>query len=460
MKSKADSPGDSLDKILLELKKGKLPPCILIHGEDDFLVANALNKVIDALIPPADRDLNLFTLDGDEIDAGSLSETLLTSPLFPGRKVVAVRRASFFHSRQTAADIVQKVRGNLEKDPLRAGRDFMTFLAVAGWDLEDLRDDGWKKISDEEWSRLVEGEPGRQREEWLPKMIGFCVERGLQGKKAIDEGDRLVETLVSGLPEGHVLVLTAAAIDKRKRLYKTIAELGKIIAFAQVKGDLRQRTQLMTASRGILSAAGKSLTDRAWAVLGEKTGYDLRNSLSALEKLIIHAGERPVINEKDVLALIGKTKEDTVFNLTAALTEKNIALCLTILDELMIRGTPPLMILAMLTRELRLLLQAKALLMTGALDGYDAKMDFNAFQAKVYPRVKDLSTPQGDRGQALDLAGLHPYVVYLVLKNAGRFSYAALVNHLERLAAMDWQLKSTGRNPRWLLERFILQLAS
>ena len=318
MKSKAESTGDSLEKILPELKKGQIPPCILIHGEDDFLVTDALNKVIDALVPPADRDLNLFTLDGEDIDAGSLCETLLTSPLFPGRKVVAVRRAPFFHSRQTAADIIQKVRGNIEKDPLRAGRDFMTFLAVAGWDLEDLRDEGWKRINDEEWSRLVEGESGRQREEWLPKIIGICAERSLKGKKSIDEGDQLVEALVSGLPEGHVLVLTASAVDKRKRLYKTIAELGKIIIFAQVKGDQRQRTQLMNASRDILAAAGKSLTDRAWAVLGEKTGYDLRNSLGALEKLITHAGERPVINEKDVLALIGKTKEDTVFNLTAA----------------------------------------------------------------------------------------------------------------------------------------------
>ena len=126
----------------------------------------------------------------------------------------------------------------------------------------------------------------------------------------------------------------------------------------------------------------------------------------------------------------------------------------------MVRGTPPLMILAMLTRELRLLLQAKALMMTGALSGFDARTDYNIFQARVYPQVKNLGTPQGDRGQALDLAGLHPYVTYLVFKNSARFSYAALVTHLDRLAEIDWQMKSTGRNPRWLLERVILQLTS
>lgn len=458
MKPKAENPGDSLEKTLLELKKGRLCPCILIHGEDDFSVTDALHKVIEALIPVADRDLNLFMLDGDEIDAGSLCETLLTSPLFPGRKVVVVRQAPFFHSRQTAADIIQKVRGHLEKDPLRAGRDFMTFLAVAGWALEDLRDDGWRKIPDDEWFRLVEGEPGQQREQWLPKVIGLCVERGLTGKKSVDEGERLVETLVSGLPEGHVLILTAAAVDKRKRLYKAISDIGKIITFAQVKGDIRQRAQLMAASQSLLSAAGKSLTDRAWTVLGEKTGFDLRNSLSALEKLIVHAGDRSVIDDKDVVALIGKTKEDTVFNLTAALAEKNVAASLKILDELMVRGTQPLMILAMLIRELRLLLQAKAFLMTETLGEYDVKMDYNAFQARIYPRLKDLGTRPGGGGQALDLAAQHPYGVFLVFKNAARFSYAALVGHLERLAAADLQMKTTGRNPRWLLERFILSL--
>jgi len=412
------------------------------------------------MMPAADRDLNLFSLNGEDVDADSLCETLITSPLLPGRKLVVVRRAPFFHSKQTSADIIQKVREYLDSDPLRAGREFMTFLAVAGWNLDDLKDDGWKKISDEEWFSVVDGEAGHQREQWLPKVVGFSVQHGLQARRAVDDADQLMKTLASGLPEGHFLILTASAVDKRKRLYKTISEIGKIITFPQIKGDIRQKAQLMAATKGLLSAGGKSLTDGAWTLLGKKTGFDLQNAAGALEKLIVHAGDRAVIDEKDVAGLIGKTKEDTVFNLTAALAEKNVALSLTVLGDLMVHGIQPLMILAMLTRELRFLMQGRILLTHGPLGGFDAKMDYNAFQGRVYPKIKAMATSSADGDRVIELAGQHPYVIYNTLRNADRFSYEALLGCLEMLAHADLQMKTTARNPRLLLEHFILKACS
>ena len=459
MNPKAESSGESLERVIRELEAGKRYPCYLVYGDDDFLLQGALNQIVALLLPARDRDLNLVAIDGDEVDTDRLCETLLTSPMFPGQKVVVVRRAPFFHSRQTGAAVMQKVRENLNADLMRAGRDFMTFLAIAGWSLDDLKDDGWKKIADEEWLSVAGGDAGHGREEWLPKLIGFCVGQGLGVRKAIDDADMLMKTLGSGLPAGHFLVLTATAIDKRKRLFKTIAELGRIITFPQAKGDARQKAQLMSAAREILAASGKSLTDDAWSLLGKKTGFNLRQATNALEKLILHAGERRVIAGEDVAALIGKTREDSVFQLTAALAEKNMALGLAILDELMVRGTPPLMILAMLARELRFLLQAKILLLYGPLGGFDAKMDFSAFQGRMYPRLKTLSASSGSGQRGIELAGQHPYVIFQTLKNVGRFSYGLLVGCLESLAEADLQMKSTGKNPRLLLERFILKIA-
>ena len=462
MSAKAEGSGESLEQVIRDLQKGKLYPCYLLYGEDEFLIKEALRHFVDILIPAGDRDFNFFSLDGEEIDTDSLCETLQTSPLLPGRKVVVVHRAPFFLSRQTAADIIQKVREHLDTDPLRAGRDFLTFLTVAGWNLDDFKEDGWKKITDDEWFALVDGEAGHQREQWLPKVVAYCVQQGLKVRKAVDEADQLMQTLVSGLPEGHCLVLTAAAVDKRKRLFKTISDLGRIIYFPQTKGETRQKAQLLTASKTILSSCGKFLTDGAWALLGEKTGYDLQNSMSALEKLILHAGDRKVINEQDVADLIGKTKEDTVFNLTAAMAEKNATLCLSVLNELIVKGIQPLVILAMLTREVRFLLQAKILFLHAPLHGFDARMDYNAFQGRIYPKIKTMAASSGDkdRVQIVELAGSHPYVIFNTLKNAGRFSYEALLECLDRLAESDLQIKTSAKNPRLLLERFLLAACS
>jgi len=369
MKGKPKAAGDELQRALQDLARGSLSPCYLIFGADEFLVRDAQEQLVAALLPPADRDLNLFTLDGDEVDnPDSLCETLLTSPLLPGRKVVLVRGATFFHSRQTAADLVRRVRDHLEGNPLRAGRDFITFLAVAGWKLDDLRDDGWKRISDDTWNDLVEGDAGQDRSIWLPRVVALCIEKGLNRKEAAGgDGEQLIRTLSGGLPEGHCLIVTAAGVDKRKRLFKAISDVGVVIAFPDAKPQGRERQPLVAASRSLLAASGKSLTEEAWTLLGEKTGFDIRNGMAALEKLIVYAGPRTEIDEGDVAALVGKTREDTVFNLTNALAEKDLPACLAILDELLVRGTPPIMILAMIAREIRLLLQARLLILQGTL---------------------------------------------------------------------------------------------
>ena len=460
MTFKPESPGDSFDKAIRELEQGKVCPCYLIFGEDEFLIRDATNRLVNLLIPAQDRDLNLLVMDGEEADTANLCETLMTSPLLPGRKVVVVRRAPFFLSRQTAVDIIQKVRERLDTDPGGAGRDFMTFLAVAGWDLEDLADDGWKKISDETWSDMVTGDAGRDREQWLPKVVAYCREHNLKAHKGADDAEQLTAALLSGLPDGHFLILTATAADKRKRLFKTISEIGKVIQFSQPKGDARQKAQLMTTASSLLKANGKSLTEGAWTLLGQKTGFELQHSMSALEKLILHAGDRRVIDEKDVAGLVGKSKEDSVFSLTAALAEKKAALGLTVLHELIVQGVQPLMILAMLTREIRFLLQAKILLLYGPIKGFEAQMDFSAFQARIYPKIKAMAPSTAGEGQAVELAGLHPYVIFNTLKNTRRFSYEALIGCLDELAASDLLMKTTGKSPQLLLERFILRACS
>ena len=56
----------------------------------------------------------------------------------------------------------------------------------------------------------------------------------------------------------------------------------------------------------------------------------------------------------------------------------------------------------------------------------------------------------------VDLVSQHPFVVYQALKNADRFTRSELAGYLEMLVRIDLALKSTGQEPRLLLERFLL----
>jgi len=130
-----------VEKILTDIKKGKADPspCYLLYGEEEYLVKDALNKIIAAIIPASDRDLNLFFMDGEMEDVDSLCEAMLTPPLIPGRKVVALTDARLFQTRIAPAELVQKIRQNFDNDPDMAVRHFMHLLKITGWDIDDLR---------------------------------------------------------------------------------------------------------------------------------------------------------------------------------------------------------------------------------------------------------------------------------------------------------------------------------
>jgi DNA polymerase-3 subunit delta len=110
------------------------------------------------------------------------------------------------------------------------------------------------------------------------------------------------------------------------------------------------------------------------------------------------------------------------------------------------------MIMTMITKEIRFLFQAKLLIASGRLV-FSPEMDYGRFQKAVYPAVRKLA---GDGKEQIALVSQHPFVVYQALKNAGRFARTELAGYLELLVRTDLALKTTGQEPRLLLERFLI----
>ena len=137
MTAERKSPADGLAGVLREIGQGRTAPVYLLWGEE-FLVREALDKIVAALVPEADRAFNLFFLDPEQTDIDNICAELSVAPLLAGNKVVVVRQAPFLQAdRQTPGEVLQKAREYLETDPLRAAREFMVFLGLAGWTLEE-----------------------------------------------------------------------------------------------------------------------------------------------------------------------------------------------------------------------------------------------------------------------------------------------------------------------------------
>jgi len=444
----------TLEKVFADLGKGVLSPCYLLYGEEEYLITDALQKILDLILPQADRDFGLFFLDGDNADIDNLSDLILTPSLLSGRKVVVVRNTTIFHSRDNLAELISKIRANIDEQPAKAAKFFLAFLKIAGFTMEDLQGAGWKKITDEQWRKVVEGDAGDDRGKWLPRIIDICVAHGHSSASGVDKADKLAEVFAKGLPAGNCIILTADTVDKRKKIFKIISDAGVVIYFGQAKGEVAQKELLKNSARKLLESNGKNLTPAAWIALGKKTGFELRRSLAELEKLVFFVGDRVSVDEKDVEEVVGKTREDSIFDLTAALSEKNQLAALAALRALLDQGTHHLMILSMIVREIRLLLQARILVDLAKLPQFSNTMDYGWFSKNIHHKLTGLAATMALPKDFL--INKHPFVIYNSIRNCSRFSYPVLIGYLDDLLNIDRAMKSSATAPQLLLENFLI----
>jgi DNA polymerase-3 subunit delta len=444
----------TLEKVIADLNKGVFASCYLLYGEEEYLINDSLQKILDLIMPQADRDFGLFFLEGENADIDSLSDLILTPSLLSGRKVVVVRNTTIFHSRDNLADLVAKIRANIDEQPAKAAKFFLTFLKIAGFTLEDLQGAGWKKITDDQWRKVVEGDAGDDRGKWLPRIIDICASLGHSAASGADKADKLAEVFSKGLPAGNCIILTADAVDKRKKIFKIVSDAGVVLYFGPTKGEAAQKELLKQQARKLLESNGKNLTPAAWIALGKKTGFELRRSLAELEKLIFFVGDSSSIDEKDVEEVVGKTREDSIFDLTAALSEKNQLAALAALRALLDQGLHHLMILTMIVREVRLLLQAMILVDSGKLPKFSNPMDYGWFSKNIHPQLTGLAATMTMPKDFL--INKHPFVIFNAIRNCGRFSYPLLIGYLEDLSNIDRAMKSSATAPQLLLENFLI----
>lgn len=452
-----DDTGKSLNKVLGELKKGIFHPCYLLYGDEEYLIKDATQKIIDLIIPDAaDRDFNLFIMDGEKHDIDSVCESLQTIPLFPVRKVVLLAGTAAFQSKETIPDIIKNITDCIDRDPARACRNFLTLLRIGGWKLKDFSDEGWKRIPDEQWQSVIgTGETG-QRENWIPRVVDLCIQRGMEVKSSA-ETDRLSNLLKSGFPEENHLILTAEAVDRRKSLFKIISEVGVVIHFPKAKGDYKQKNLLQEMAGRTLLEHGKSLSKDAWQAIGRKTGFNLRDAMGAIEQIVDYTGDSKFVEEKDIEEIVGRTKESTVFDLTAALVEKNSRKALVILGALLKQGVNHVLIHSLLAREIRMLIHAKIVIKAFSIKPLTQDADYNQFLKSVHPSIKERLKSSGLQG---GLANQNPYAVFMAMKNSASFSLDDLKTYLQQLVDMDITFKSTSRDPRTSLEHFIINVCS
>ncbi|MFB3818110.1 MAG: DNA polymerase III subunit delta [Candidatus Methylomirabilales bacterium] len=450
----------TLDKAVAEVRRGHPAPVYLLHG-DEYLAREGARALVEALVPAADRAMNVEVLSEEAAQAG-LAAQLRTVPLFGGTKAVVVHDIRAFVTRPARGNLAKKSYEEWQDgdDLAKAIRLFLQAVAALGEDAAFVERAARGQLSEDERARLLPADEHPDAERWLVEVAVRAAADGV--RVPATAGAKVYEdVLEAGIPPGACLVLTADVVDERRALFKKIREMGVVIDCG-VRGKGTWDTQMRPeAARAriaeVMKQAGKTVEEVAARRILEQTGFSVRALDSELEKLCLYAGARGTITPADVDAVLVNSREANTIGLANAVSDKDAARALRAFRSLLAQREPPPRILFALAAEVRSLILGRTVLEARLQGRLDPSLTYPVFQSRILPRLQE---PGAAGDGAAVLAQMHPFRAFNLLKAAARFSLPGLLRALDAVHEADLLLKGSGQPEELILEHLVLAICA
>ncbi|MDN3654915.1 DNA polymerase III subunit delta [Ferruginibacter paludis] len=116
-------------------------------------------------------------------------------------------------------------------------------------------------------------------------------------------------------------------LDKRTKLYKTIKKDGEVFTSEKIK-----EYKLVEWVTEYIKAQDFSMSQKGVLLLVDHLGNDLNRIVNELEKITVNLGQRKTITEDDIEKYVGVSKEYNAFELQAAMSKKDLAKAIRIIQ--------------------------------------------------------------------------------------------------------------------------------
>jgi DNA polymerase-3 subunit delta len=264
----------------------------------------------------------------------------------------------------------------------------------------------------------------------------------------------LVGDLKAGLPEGHVLVITAPAIDRRGGLYRACTAAGEVYDFVPPeKSGPAMRHALQVASSAFESRGMRADPSVVQAFV-DRVGTDGRQMANEAEKLSVYLGPNRHPTCADVDRLVPPSREIPAWDLADAFGRRDLARALEVLRQLLFQRQSAIGIIVGIQTRIRDLVLYREALQFGWLRPVSNGGRSAGLQWSGVP--EDMARCFEQWG-AKDPRRVHPYRASLLAEQARGFTADEL--RTCRHAALDAhrRLVSTGPEDRFVLEGFLIQ---
>ena len=239
------------------------------------------------------------------------------------------------------------------------------------------------------------------------------------------EGEKIAEYLNS-VPDTTYFVFVEETVDKRSKMYKSVAKNGCIVEAQGLSED-----KIITWVLQLLKKDNKKITQNTMHYFLEKIGTNMENIRQEVEKLICYCYDKEVITEEDIDAVCTTQINNQIFEMLDAMANKRQKVALQLYYNLLALKEPPMRILYLIGRQFNLLMQTRMLKQKG----------------------------YGDRAIA-EKIGVPPFAATKYVNQASKFKLEDLKKAVEECVEADEAVKSGNRNDRLSVELLIIKYSN
>jgi len=239
-----------------------------------------------------------------------------------------------------------------------------------------------------------------------------------------EANEKAWSSFFESLPDYICLIFIQSEVDKRSTLYKALKKHSVLVECSRQNED-----DLTKWVMKVFSSFKKIITQPDARFFVDLVDPDMTFMLLEIEKVVQYAGEKEYISQDDILKVVSKSVKSRIFDLTDAVSQKQMSKAIQIVDELLQMKEPIQFIMAMVSRQMGILLKMKRL---------EKKRLLPAEMARA--------------------AGIQPFLVAKLQRQAASFTMDKLKSLIRKCLETDLAVKTGKMEARTALELFIFEM--
>lgn len=256
----------------------------------------------------------------------------------------------------------------------------------------------------------------------------------------------LTKDLKAGLSPDQFLVISAPDVDKRTAFFKALNEVCELSEYAVPERDYEALPVAIERAATLFKREGYSIDSAALDAFIDKTGFETRQIMNEVEKMVLFKGDDKTITAVDVQTITSASGEALIWDLTDAVAEGQLGDAIRLFRQLLFQKQTTVGLIIQIENLFQNLLRFREYMDAGWL-----RMNGNRIQWANDPQVDDYFSVMPD-----DPRKMHWFRASKIAQQASAHSTVRLASCKKLVVDTHERMFSEGSIPHELLVETLL----